>query len=287
MPGNEEYNSTTIDTEEVKGDSNDIENKANKEDNEDVNEQGGDANVDGGTEDNQVGENDQEQEDTNEVQEESTESESQVTSVDDLNTKIENLQKQLEDKLKAPPVEKQQQQEERPIELTEEQWVEKEEQWGVGRSAIKNMTAQNVQVYNKIVEHVESLLNQRLGGMESESVFSTFSQQKGFQDAPRYKGAMTEFLSKYNQSDRRNPELLQMAYFYAKGRSSDKNIRQAHNNGNKNKQIIGVGRPATPGGSGKRGTTKPLSKVQQDTASRFGMSHDEYRKYQGNGKMST
>ena len=77
-----------------------------------------------------------------------------------------------------------------------------------------------------------------------------------------------------------NPEVLEAAYYYAKGRGLKSKPAAS---GVRNTRITGAGRPASPSGGmgpGARGKVTPkLTAIQDSARKAAGMSVDEYVKY--------
>lgn len=172
----------------------------------------------------------------------------------------------------------QQAQAQQPIQLTDEQWAQKEQELGIPRNAIKAMTSQAVMVYNKIKDEVSQMLQERFSGIETDNAIKSVGQEKGFSDINTFRSGINEFLSKYDVKHHSNPELLKTAYFYAKGKSANSNVRRARVESERNKKISGSARPASPNGANRTATTKPLNASQLDVAKHFGMTPEQYSK---------
>ena len=183
-----------------------------------------------------------------------------------------NLLQKIEERMNAKPT--------APVQLTEEQWAQKEDEFGMSRRAIQKNISMISTVHDKIMQHID----ERFARIEKDSVISGMAQKPGFADVSRYKGGMDEYLSRYSPSLHTNPELLEQAYFYAKGKASGQNIQRIRKAGEVNRRIAGPARPATPGGAARKPAAPPLNRIERDTAERFGMTEEEYAKYKVGGK---
>lgn len=214
-----------------------------------------------------------------EVPEETQNTESDpLANIDEEIGKIRSeLREEILNEIKQSQAQTQQQQQP-PLQLTEEQWSQKEQELGIPRTAIKAMTSQAVMVYNKIKEEVAQMLQERFSGIETDTAIKSVGQEKGFSDINTYRSGINEFLSKYDVKHHSNPELLKTAYYYAKGKSANSNVRRARVESEKNKKISGPARPASPNGANRTPAPKGLNPAQLDVAKHFGMSPEQYSK---------
>lgn len=194
------------------------------------------------------------------------ESESKI----DLKSIEENILKSIDEKLKA----NQPAPEQKP--LTEEDWERIEGEWGgVPRQAIDRVTRQSVQVFEKMREYVDS----KFAAIESESAMSALAKEPGFQDVPRLKAGIKEFLSDFDPKFHTNPGLLKKAAIYARGLISSKDIKAVQSRDERNRQVIRRLKPASnEGGSPKGSGSKGLNDMQREAAALLSGGEAEYQK---------
>jgi len=262
-------------TDERPGGTNGTQDTADSQSDDALNQPADGADSDGGGEAGEAGEDAQHAQGEAESQEGDTEpGEVEAPPPFDPSAFEQNLLQKIEEKLAGQaPAEPA-----RP-QLTEEQWAQKEEEFGMNRRAIERTIGMLTSVHDKIMAHIE----ERFARIEKDSVMSAMSKKPGFADASRYKAGMDEFLSRYAPSLHNNPELLEQAYYYAKGKAAGKNIQRARQSNEVNRRIAGPARPASPAVTRRPGAPA-LNKIERDTAARFGMSDAEYAKYKVNGK---
>jgi hypothetical protein len=189
----------------------------------------------------------------------------------------QEILKEIGDKLPgepaAPPA---------PQELSEEEWAQKEEEWGVPRTAIKAFTHQSVQVYNRVMEKLEA----RFAGIEKDANLRALGQEKGFSDAPALRKGIDEFLANYPAQHHSNPKLLKMAVVYARGLQASKSVQKAGNDRERNRRMGSAARPGapTPGRRPVSNGNRPLNATQRDVASKFGMSEGEYERLKADSR---
>jgi hypothetical protein len=180
---------------------------------------------------------------------------------------LADLQKDREEREAAAAASK-------PVELTEEQWIQKEAQLGVPRNAIQHFTGQMVHVYNKLRGEFEG----RLAKYEKRDALQALAADPKFRDAGRYQKDVDEFLSQYEPRHWTNGDLLKQAVLYARG----KNVNAVNQNRRalleRNKRIGGAARPGAAGspGAGPRPAARPLTTIERSAARAAGMSDEQY-----------
>lgn len=232
-----------------------------------VDEQGGATDADGGTENFEVGENDQVQE--GEVLEDGAKP---GAPNDDRLGIVEKTLNEIRAKINEKPAEV-------PKALTEEEWSKHEQDWGVPRAAIERVTQQNVRVVNHLREYIDG----ELAKLRFDSAITDFSKTPGFNDAARYKKDVQEFLGSYEPRHWNNPDLLKKAVFYARGVNAQGTIQRVRADTERNRKIAGAARPASPGGSIRKGALPPLTPTQREAAMLMPGGEAEYNKFRVGG----
>lgn len=195
-----------------------------------------------------------------------------------LQATVADLQKKLEDALaNKPQLKAKEEAPKPPVELTEEEWAAREQALGIPRNAIKWQAKQGEYIYKAVMEGVERILNERMGGFEKSSALSKLSKETGFEDAGRYQKEVDEFLADFSPEHHSNPALLKKAVVYARGLNAKRDLSRVRSDGERNKVISGSGRPAAPS-AGNRVRITPLNLLQKQAAQLMG-SEAEYNKW--------
>lgn len=215
-----------------------LENETDPENNADGLKPVGTADPDGGKAPGENGEDGGENENpdgTEKVEEEPVE--------DPRDAKIAELEASIKEikERSAKPEEKEAQ----PKVYTETEKAEIEQRFG-------GAPFEQVQAFTRVVATAIGRLREEFQGQfgrtDKAAVISELSKQKEFADIQSYASGIDEFLKKLNPSLHGNKELLQDAYFWAKGRGLKKTVAKAVNSNEKNKRIAGPARPAAPSG---------------------------------------
>lgn len=151
-------------------------------------------------------------------------------------------------------------------ELTEEQWAKTEERLGVNREAIKFFTSQTVKAVQQIMGEIE----RRFGSLDKDKAFQELAKDPQFSDAPTHKKEMDEWLSQFDPSLHSKPELLKSAYWVAKGKNASKVVAKVRKEGERNKQVVGAGRPSAPNTGARTKAPAPLNGYQKHIAELVG-----------------
>lgn len=158
-------------------------------------------------------------------------------------------------------------------EPSEEQWVQHETQWGVPRTAIKATIQRMAMVKADVMESVQAMF----APMLKDQALGVLARTKGFEDVPRLRGHIDEFLKPFDTKHHSNPELLKRAAIYARGMAARSQVRRAVQGQERNRQIGGVRRPASPNGNGAaRPVARPLSPAEKQAAAMLPGGVKEY-----------
>lgn len=163
-------------------------------------------------------------------------------------------------------------------EPTPEEQAEFPEKYGMEYRAFKTMNSQLATLGQSMKQYIDNLFSQLSVG----NSLKDFSSQKGFEDAGKYGSDMQKFLNeKVDPSRRSDKEMLEMAYFYAKGRAMSGNVKKVIDSKERNRKIGTTNRPSSPSA---RVDKRPSGSVKLDATQRSamrasGMSEDEYIKY--------
>jgi hypothetical protein len=150
-------------------------------------------------------------------------------------------------------------------ELTEEEWAKKEEDWGMPRTAIKQVGATAMKVYDA----VSKMLDERLSKFERRDSIDALSREPGFADAKALQPGIDQYMKEMGVPSRMqsDPRILKAAAIYARGLSASKRVQKARTESEKHRKISGVARPASPGnGKGKAGGGTSLTPAQKIAA---------------------
>lgn len=150
-------------------------------------------------------------------------------------------------------------------ELTEEDWAKKEEEWGMPRTAIKQVGA----VSMKVFDAVSKMLDERLSRFERRDSIEALSREPGFADAKALQPGIDQYMKEMEVPSRlqSDPKILKAAAIYARGLGASKRVQKARTESEKNRKISGVARPASPGnGKGKVGGGTGLTPAQKIAA---------------------
>lgn len=147
-------------------------------------------------------------------------------------------------------------------EPTEEEWAKREEEWGMPRTAIKQVGQTAMKVYDA----VSKMLDERLSKFERRDSIEALSREPGFADAKALQPGIDTYMKEMGVPSRMqsDPRVLKAAAIYARGLGASKRVQKARTESEKNRKISGVARPASPGnGKGKAGATSltPAQKI--------------------------
>ncbi len=199
----------------------------------------------------------------------------------------EQFRAQLREELKAELLEEMKANQPAPAakEIPDEEWVKHESEWGIPRTAIKNVVSR----MERVVNHVMAKMDERFAKFEKGDAIRALSQEKGFNDISRYQKDIDEFLGRYHPKHHSNPELLKQAVFYARGKNMNSAVRRAAVGAERNRKIAGVARPASATGpQGKNGVVKrALTPIERSAARAAGMSDEAYLKAKSERRVLT
>lgn len=162
-------------------------------------------------------------------------------------------------------------------EPSEEEKAAMQEKYGMPYSGIQLMNSQMATLGTNLKSYIDNLFGQ----LTVNETIQDFSSKKGFEDAGKYKGDIRTFLMKVDPSARNNPDILETAYFYAKGKSSGKTVKAALASREQNRRVISSTKTPVQGDRSKK--SRPLGKLdqtQRSVAKSFGMSEEDYAKLQ-------
>lgn len=160
-------------------------------------------------------------------------------------------------------------------ELTEEEWQKKEEEWGgVSRQAIQSVANMHVQLLNLVM----AKMDERLSKFERQDALTSLSKEQGFSDAVSLRPGIEEFMKDFPVNMHSNPGLLKKAVIYARGLGANGRLAAARSAGEKNRKIVGAGRPAAPSSSARRPVGGPLNLTQRAAAALHPGGEAGYRK---------
>jgi len=187
---------------------------------------------------------------------------------DPRDAQIAELKARLEKIEKVPA------REEKPFELTDEQWAKNEEDWGMDRKAIQRVTNQSMMV----VQHITKMIDDRFAAMEGNKALETMSKRKGFEDTMKYQKDIGDFLKDYNPKFHSDQNLLEKAYYFARGKNSNGAIKKVIRSQERNRVIAGKIRSSASNTGGKSKSVV-LSPAQKSAAKAAGMDEAEYIKW--------
>lgn len=159
-------------------------------------------------------------------------------------------------------------------EISDEEWVKHEAEWGIPRTAIKATVSR----MERVVNHVMQKMDERFAKFEKGDALRTLSQEKGFNDISRYQKDIDDFLGRYHPKHHSNPDLLKQAVFYARGKNMPSAVKRAATGAERNRKISGIARPASAAGpQGKNGALKrALTPIERSAARAANMSDQAY-----------
>jgi hypothetical protein len=188
----------------------------------------------------------------------------------------QRITKTIEEKLKPK-------EEEKPRELTEDQWAAEEERSGMTRQTIQYFGGIVDRMADKIISNIENKYGGRLSKFETTSALDDLSKEQGFSDAKNHSANVSEFLNKYfDPKFHSDPGVLKSAVIHSRGLGMSKTITKIRGEGERNKKITGPGRPSSPT-SGGTSSSKPLSESQKQVAALMPGGETEYRKFMKKG----
>lgn len=190
-----------------------------------------------------------------------------------IDERIEKLEAKWEEKLKSvqPPADQ-------PRELSEEQWVEHEQRYGVPRQTIKAFTEQTVRAMNALRTEFRQMFQQEVGGFKKDSAISRLAKEPGFADAPSLRTGIDKFLEKFDASHHSNPDLLKTAVIFARGLKSASNVTRARTTDEKNRKVMTRLKTGRPEVGVRTKSSKPLSEMERQAAEIMG-DEAEYSKF--------
>lgn len=182
--------------------------------------------------------------------------------------------KSLKERLEA--LEKGKQEPPAQKEFTPEQWKDFEDRTGVSKQQALFTTSMVASLENRIMQRME----ERFGNLNQDEHVLEMAKDPKFKDAQNFKGDIISYLKDYSPEQRKNPQVRERAYFYAKGKAASNTIKRAASSKETNKRVIGKS-PAKPGVSVKAKASAGSSKLTAEeirAAKNAGMSIDDYIK---------
>lgn len=156
-----------------------------------------------------------------------------------------------------------------------EQWKDFEDRTGVSKSHAMFTSTLVANAVNKAMEAI----NARFGDLAMNDHVVEMSRDPRFKDAGSYKNDILDFLKNQPVDKRSNPQIREMAYFYAKGKASGKTMRRVISGKESNKKVI-VQQSARPSGAKtKIGVSSKLSDAERHAMKSSGMNEAEYVKF--------
>jgi hypothetical protein len=147
-----------------------------------------------------------------------------------------------------------------PRELSEEEWAKKEEEWGVGRSTIKQVATMATSVYQQVMAAVQS----EMAPFKRDIALTGLSREPGFADVGALRSGIEQFLERVPGHLHNDMETLKTAAIYARGLQANKRVAQVRSAQERNRRIVTKTRPASP--TGKRTHSVRLTPIQRDAA---------------------
>ena len=187
--------------------------------------------------------------------------------------------RQLKERLEKLEQGSQQKQSE-PVQLTEDQIQAIQEKSGLEYKSVQFMNENLAAVVYSMKQYIDS----KFGATERSSAIEQFAKRPGFTDAMSLRAGMQKFLDEKIPADRHSDaDVIEAAYYYAKGRGAGKAIKAAASGNERNKRIAGAGRPNSPTSGVLPGRTRPgaikLTPEQDHARRAAGMSTAEYIKW--------
>src|SRR3990167_87799 len=238
---------------------------------EDVSQQTDEQDIDGKGKDGKTRENVSENEDEN--------SENQQQDVDPRDSKIQELENRIEELSKKSQSQPQSQTSTQPRIYSEQEKAAIEEMYGGvpfnGVMAFSRMINDTVQ---SAIKQIEGTFTGKLSSIEKETVISALSKQKEFSDIRSYMTGIETYLKKFNPIYHGNREILEDAYWYAKGRNLKNAISKVANSSEKNKRIASVSKSTSQSSGGGDKKSYKLTAQEEEAFRKFGggMTRDEY-----------
>lgn len=158
-------------------------------------------------------------------------------------------------------------------EISEEEWVKHEADWGIPRTAIKATVSR----LERVAQVVLKKMDERFAKFEKGEALRTLSREKGFEGAMRYQKDIDEFLTQYQPQFHSNPTVLKRAYLYARGKNMGTDIQKVRTGNERNLRIVqSGGRPSAGGAPVRTGSKIQLTASQKSAARAVGMSDQQY-----------
>lgn len=171
--------------------------------------------------------------------------------VDPRDEKIAQLEAQIKEisgKVSASPAPA-------PVQLTDEQKEQISQKFGgLPFEQVDAITQYMAQVIGSIKKEFQG----HLGQFQKDAVISELAQRKEYADIRSYTPGINEYLKRFSPQYHGREEILQDAYWYAKGRGMKTALKRAQNSGERNRRIAGEGRPAGSGGGSSDNGSQPL-----------------------------
>lgn len=182
----------------------------------------------------------------------------------DLNQLKTEIVDSIKEQLKPP--------EPPPQPITEEQWAQHEQTWGVPRTAID----QTIRIAVKLKSEMQEYVDSKFAALESDAAIGNLAKEPGFSDVGRLKEGIKEFLKDFDPKFHSNPQLLKKAAIYARGLSSQKDIRAVRNTDEKNRQVVNRLKTGKSEGASAP-SQKGLTEIQRQAAELLKGGENEYR----------
>jgi len=142
----------------------------------------------------------------------------------------------------------------------------------------KGQVALMQRMVNMGLQRIYSHFGGKFGNMAKVSAIEAMGKDPRFSDIQKYRPAMEKIVSKFSGKEQSSPEVLEMAYYAAKGMGASGAVRKASQSTEQNRRIAGSVQKGS-GGGGKSKGEKPLTSDQESARKAAGMGEKEYRKY--------
>lgn len=206
------------------------------------------------------------EEGANDLGEEAGEGIEEPAYVKTLLDRIESLEKGIKSPEREDPKWK---------EPSEDEKAAMQEKYGIPYNGIQFMNNQMATLGTQMKQYIDSIFGQ----LTVNETIQDFSSKKGFEDAGKYKGDIRSFLLAVDPSARSNHDILEKAYFYAKGKSTQKAVAKVGQNREQNRRLLGATKTPAQGDRTRRSvSTVKLDATQRSAAKMAGWSEDEYIK---------
>lgn len=162
-----------------------------------------------------------------------------------------------------------------PVQFTDEQKAQIADRFGVEFKTVEQFNG----LVANAVSMMEKRIGDRLGRFEKESAIAELAAKPGLENIRKYMSGINEFLKDYDVGVHSNPNLLEKAFYYAKGIGSGKETKKILNSKEINRKLLKKGVSHVVSKGKASGSSVRLTAEQKQAAADSGMSEEEYVKW--------